>query len=265
MILKGDAKQLEWRSYIEWSNDPIGIAELHNPKIDIHADNQKHFKLPSRLISKVFLFRWIYRGSAFAFANDADFIPTSSSVKFWQRAIDAANDKYKVLYEFQNEIIDRASAGEVITIPSGREYQFEMKQKGHYFNNNGSVGGGEWYYNIRDIVNWPNQGYSADLLVIARISLRNRIRKLQDYKDKKIKLFNTVHDDIQLDVDNNPTICYNTSILVEKVFADIPQNFEKIYGRKFKVPLAGEVSYGPNLVDLTEFTRELGEKQFYAN
>lgn len=255
MILKGDAKQLEWRSYIEWACDPVGIAELFNPKIDIHADNQKHFKLPTRLVSKTFLFRWIYRGSAFAYANDADFIPTSSSVKFWQRAIDAANEKYNVLYEFQNKIIELASQGEVITIPSGREYQFEMKEGR----------GGEWYYNIRDIVNWPNQGYSADLLVIARISLRNRLRKLEEYKKKKILLFNTVHDDIQLDVDNDPQLLYNTSMIVENVFKDIPQNFEKLYGVKFKVPLAGEVSYGHNLADLTEFKREKGIEQFYAN
>lgn len=251
MILKGDAKQLEWRTYLEWANDPIGIQEILD-KEDVHANNQKHFKLPSRLISKVFLFRWIYRGSAFAYANDADFISTSSSVKFWQKAIDAANEKYHVLYEFQNEIIERASHGEVITIPSGRELTFEMKEGR----------GGEWYYNIRDIVNWPNQGYAADLMVIARVSLRNRLRKLEEYKEKTVLLYNTVHDDIQLDVDSSSKLLYNICLVVEDVFSDIPANFEKLYQRKFRVPLAGEVSYGHNLADLTEFKRHLGVQQF---
>lgn len=254
MILKGDAKQLEWRSYLEWSNDPVGIQEILD-KEDAHANNQKHFNLPSRLISKVFLFRWIYRGSAFAYANDPDFRGTSTSQRFWQRAIDAANEKYHVLYEFQNELIERASHGEIITIPTGREYQFEMKEGK----------GGEWYYNIRDIVNWPNQGYSADLMIIARISLRKRLLALPEYKEKKVLLYNTVHDDIQLDVDNDPNLCYNISTIVENVFQDIPKNFEKIYQKPFKVPLAGEVGFGPNLADLVEFKRNLGVEQFYAN
>ena len=49
------------------------------------------------------------------------------------------------------------------------------------------------------------------------------------------------------------------------MFKDITMNFENIYKKKFKVPLAGEVSYGHNLAELTEFKRELGEKQFYVD
>lgn len=166
--------------------------------------------------------------------------------------IDAANEKYHVLYKFQDELIRRVQDGEIITIPSGREFQFSMKK-----NNKG-----EFYWNIRDIVNWPNQGFAADLMIIARISLFNRLRKFSEWAEQKIKLFNTVHDDIEIDVDNDPDLCYNISMTMEKVFEDIPANFQKLYKSEFIVPLAGEVSYGPNLLDLTKFIKTKGKEQF---
>lgn len=256
MILKGDAKTLEWRSYLEWANDTVGIQEIIDGR-DIHTENKNYFKLPTRLISKTFLFRWIYRGSAYAYANDADFIPTSSSTKFWQRAIDAANEKYRILYEFQNLLIEQATHGSVVTIPSGREYKFEMKEGKS----------GEWYYNIRDIVNYPNQGYAADLMVIARISLRNRLRKLEEYKQKQILIFNTVHDDIQLDCINYGPTIEKIGHIMEDVFRDIPNNFNKLYKYEFKIPLAGEVSVGNNLHNLIDLKKYVdnGYKLVYTS
>ena len=251
MIIKCDARQLEWRSYVEWSSDPIGIAEILD-NVDVHAINQSVFKLPSRLIAKIFLFRWIYRGSAWAYANDADFIETSSSENFWQTVIDKANEKYSTLYSFQNKLIERVEHGERISIPTGREYEFELTA-GKY---------GDWGWNVRDIVNWPNQGYSADLMVMARISARDKLRKLKEYNPNKIKLINTVHDDIQLDVVNDPKVCYNICTTMLKVFEDIPKDFKKLYGISFKVPMAAEVSYGPNLFDLVEFDPSRGVNQF---
>lgn len=61
-IVNVDAKSLEWVTYLHLSQDKVGIEEWHNvvndpTKFDIHKDNQTKFKLPSRLIAKVFLFR----------------------------------------------------------------------------------------------------------------------------------------------------------------------------------------------------------------
>ena len=166
--------------------------------------------------------------------------------------IDKANEKYFTLYSFQNELIRKVEQGNPLTIPSGRSFDFEMKL--------GSMG--DWYWNIRDIVNWPNQGYAADLMVIARISLWKRLKQLEAYETKEVLLINTVHDDIQLDIANDPELCYTISKMCLDVFKDIPKNFEKLYGRKFRVPMAAEVSFGPNLADLKEFKPEEGVKQF---
>ena len=101
-IVNVDAKSLEWCTYLFLSQDPVGLEEwqgvIDDPtKFDIHRANQAAFALPSRLIAKVFLFRWIYRGSAFAYSRDPDFMPVSKSVEFWQDVIDKYYRKYKAI------------------------------------------------------------------------------------------------------------------------------------------------------------------------
>lgn len=251
MILKVDAKALEWRSYIELSQDPVGLGEIENGD-DVHSINQHAFNLPSRLISKVFLFRWIYRGPAYAYSVDNDFIPTSSDPQFWQEVIDAANAKYRVLYQYQEKIIYRAQRREVIQIPSGREFQFDLSKRAN----------GEYYWNINKIVNYINQGFGADIMAVVRGIIR---RKLKKYPQDKYKLFNTVHDDVQVDVDNNPELLYNICIDLENAFTSFQEVWKKIYEKPFRVPLAGEVSFGKTLLDLVEFKREKGKEQFYVN
>ena len=251
MIIKCDGKQLEWRTYLELSRDPVGIQEI-NDQVDVHADNQGIFRLPERIIAKRFLFRWIYRGPAFSYANDTDFIPTSSSQAFWQDVIDAANNKYHVLYEYQNRLIHRASLGEVITIPSGREYVFEPHQKHH----------GGWEFSEPEITNIPNQGFAADIVAVARILARRKLRK---YDPSRVKMINTVHDDIELDVDNDADLLYNISIDMEDSFKEVPEFYRKYFDYEFEVPIEGEIGYGENLYDLEEikFNRDRGVEQFY--
>lgn len=249
MILKCDASQLEWRSYLDLSRDPVGIQEIIELQ-DVHTNNQKRFGLPTRLVSKTFLFRWIYRGSAYAYSVDPNFSVVSSHVPFWQEVIDTANSKYHVLHSFQNEVIRRAMRKEVIIIPSGREFFFEPKLGKN----------GDKYYDEKQITNYINQGYGNDLMAVCRVTLRNRL--IKKYDMSKVRPFNTVHDDIEVDVDNNPDLLYNICIEMENAFSDIPKNFNKWYKYDFALPLAGEVSFGHNLLEMTKFSREKGIEQF---
>lgn len=251
MIIHGDASQLEWRSYLELSQDSVGINEI-KAGLDIHTTNQLQFKLLDRLVAKIFLFRWIYRGSAYAYSVDNDFNHVSDDPVYWQSIIDAANHKYHELYSFQEAIIAKAQRREVIQIPSGREFLFKLSKNKK----------GEFYWDIKQIVNYINQGFGNDLMAIARVSLKKRMLK---YDPDLVKLSNTVHDSIDLDVANDPELCYNISIELENVFSDIPKNFERLYKKPFNTPLAGEVKFGPNLRDLVKFKRESGKDQFNAN
>ena len=56
-------------------------------EVDQHTDNQLRLNLPSRLIAKTFVFRLIYGGSAYSYANDPDFASVSKSEKYWQDTI----------------------------------------------------------------------------------------------------------------------------------------------------------------------------------
>ena len=256
MILKIDAKQLEWRSYIYWSNDKVGKEELWDG-VDIHANNMEDLSLPSRLIAKKFIFRKIYLGPPYAYSVDIDFAEVSKDVDFWTSVIEKADAKYYGLHKHQMKMLRDAQNKVPIITPTGREYLFEHKKK-----KDGSIG-----ISIYDVANWPNQGYASDLMTIARISLRQRLKQFPEYHSGHILISNTVFDDIELEVDNRPDLMYNISILAEEVFKDIPKNFEHVYKRKFDIPMEGEVSFGHSLAEMTEFNREKGVDQFanYCN
>lgn len=248
MLLKVDAKALEWRSYLELSRDAVGVEEVFKG-LDQHTLNQNAFNLPTRLISKVFLFRWIYRGSAYAYSKDPDFTTVSSDVKFWENVINRANSKYSRLFEYQNRLIFDAKSGRPIESPFGRRYVFEYKTNYR----------GEAFISESDVTNYINQGFGADIMAVYRKILR---RNLCGYSG--VLAINTVHDDVQLDVDNDPELLYTICIVLEDSWKELHQEVYNIFNYEMVVPFEGEVSFGYNLKNLVEFNRKKDIAQ-YAN
>lgn len=239
-LVNTDAKALEWATYLHLSQDKTGIEEwnamVNNPKLnDIHTANQLKFNLPSRLIAKVFLFRWIYRGPAFAYSRDPDFMSVSSSQKYWQDVIDQYYSKYQGLYKTHMQYLQTVNATGRLTSPLGRSYQFNKYKKGQ---------GTE--YSEYEITNYPNQGLGADVMAVARVSAAARFSK---YKLRSL-LVSTIHDSIT--ADSPPNEVDAVSEIFIDVFKDLPKNIEKAYGIKWSLPMLGEVSVGPNMKDLTE-------------
>lgn len=236
-IVNTDAKALEWATYLHLSQDKTGIEEwcamIENPKLnDIHTANQQRFNLPSRLISKVFLFRWIYRGPAFAYCHDPDFMPVSKSQKFWQDVIDQYYTKYKGLYATHMKYLQEVNMTGQLTSPLGRNYKFNKNRKGEF--------------SEYEITNYPNQGLGADVMAVARVSLAARFSK---YKLRSL-LISTIHD--SLTSDSPPDEVETVKELMVGVFKDLPRNIEKAYGIRWDLPMLGEVSVGPNMKDLVE-------------
>lgn len=137
MIIKADASQLEWRTKVFLAQDKVAMKEILE-NLDSHTDNQKLFGLPSRLIAKIFLYRMIfadafgpngYSGPAYAYANDGDFMPTSTSKKFWEGVIEKFFEKYSDIREHGLLLIRKATSEGKITNPSGRFYKFVPYQK----------------------------------------------------------------------------------------------------------------------------------------
>ena len=245
MLLNIDGKQLEWVTAIYWSQDPVAMTEIITG-FDQHADNQKRFKLPSRVIAKIFLFRVIFGGSGFSFANDAEFGYLGSE-SWWDEKIAQFYEKYKGLHAWGEQLYQRVVINRGrLDLPTGRTYQFEP-----FTNRNHEV-----RYPKTKILNYPVQGLAAELMAIARVSLAKRLSNLEQYGDRRdgILFVNTVHDSIVLDLDES--VWYNIGMdivaEVKNVFEDIPENFRRLFGIEFNLPVRCEITHGPDWANMKE-------------
>lgn len=210
---------------------------------DIHSDNQAKFKLPAgeqgRLIAKIFVFRLIYGGSAYSYANDPSFMEVSTSEKYWQRVIDKFYEKYQGIYNWHIKILQEVTLNQRLVMPTGRTYDFYPKA-GYR---------GEMKWPETTIKNYPVQGLGADLMAIARVDFAKR------FWDSGLegKLRSTVHDSIVIDVPNKHTD--EIVSMFYKVFEDIPKNFEQIFKVCYNLPLFCSIKTGPNMGDLLDYKK----------
>ena len=230
MILNCDAKGLETYAVAYLAQDKVLLKELVEG-LDVHGANQATFGLPSRLIAKVFVFRLIYGGSAYSYANDPDFANVSKSERYWQSVIDKFYDKYKGIANWHQKIVQEVTRTGKLTTPTGREFTFEAK-------NNYK---GELQWPITTIKNYPVQSLGADIMSLIRVSFMRR------FKDAKLDgvIVNTVHDSIVVDCNRTEEQCVNR--LFTSVFNDAPANFNRVFGIEFNLPLLCEVSKGDNM------------------
>lgn len=274
MLLKVDAAQLEWRVKVFLAQDRVGMEEIERMEagtFDIHTDNQtrlldlgSHEK--GRTIAKNFIYQMIFqdvfgdqgmKAAGHGFAAKADFMhvfPVSHKerVQRWTDIGQAFFDKYKGIHGHSIDLIRTACTTGNIVVPSGRFYRFTPELK--Y---------GQLDWPRTKILNYPIQGFSADLVQVARLSLCNSLASDVLY-GSHILLINTVHDDIEADVDNNPEVVYNTCIRMENAFKTIPSEFEKKYGSPINVPMSGEVKFGVNLNEksMVKFKKATFEKDY---
>jgi DNA polymerase I-like protein with 3'-5' exonuclease and polymerase domains len=218
------------------SQDPTLCAEIREG-IDIHGRNQERFKLPERVIAKIFVFRLLYGGNEFSYANDPEFNWVSSSPKYWRRIIDEFYNKYTGISRWHVGLVDIAQRTGGWCSPTGRTYKYEPYKDRR----------GQWTWPRTKILNYPVQGLGADLMSIARVSAYRRLRD-------RVLFCNTVHDSIIVDSPNN--IVYTICDELERVFVDIPRNFEKVFGVPFNLPMKGEVKYGMNWKDLQKYEHQ---------
>ena len=232
-IVNVDFKSLEVVTAAWLSQDPVMMDEIKSGK-DMHEANRVAFGLPSRLVAKVLKFRILYGGTAYSFAQDPDFTPVSKKVQFWEDVIDKYYSKYKGLDKWHKLLIKSATTTGTVTTPLGRQFQYEVKKNKR----------GENVWPITDIKNWPVQGTGADIVCMSRVMINKRFSGL------KSKLISTVHDSIVADCPNDEvdTVC---NIFSEEI-AKTPKYLSKYFDVDFNLPLVGEVSVGPNFLDLEE-------------
>lgn len=229
MLASFDAAQLEWRVVAHNSRDKVAIQEIKDG-VDFHSDNQKRFKLPSRLIAKKFLFRAIFKGSAYAYSVDNDFKHLGGD-KYWQRVIDKFYEKYEGIGNYHNQLISQAYQTGIIESESGRIYEFSPIQRR-----------GQWVMPENDIVNYPVQGFAADLMKIIRITAMNRLKPYEH----RVLLVNTVHDSLKFDLNMDVRQAIEVGKIVKSSFQDCGKNFQRIFGQELLVPMDCDMNIGRN-------------------
>lgn len=232
MIIACDASQLEWRTVLELSGDPVGLAEVVEGQ-DTHSLNQEFFNLPSRLIAKIYLFRTIFnRGAGYAFTVDPQFMHVSTSVDFWNEVGVKFYTKYKKIDELYDKNLTLIGQGKPIVGPLGRWWKIPMTAKGDL--------------PVTKAVNYPTQGTGADVMMLARLMAKARISK-QSW-GHLVAWVSTVHDSIVVDAPGE--YVQPIAQIFDEVFADLPKVILKNFDYVWTVPLACETKFGMNMKDM---------------
>ena len=224
---------LEWRTLLELAKDQVGIDEILSGE-DTHAKNQTAFGLPSRLIAKIFLFRTIYRGSGWSFANDPDFMHVSTSPQFWDEMNEKFYAKYTGINNCHYRWKDCVMAGKPIVGPMGRSWSCPPKRDYK----------GELKIPWTTLTNYPVQGTGADVMMLARIMAKKRIEDAGIPCD----FISTVHDSIVLDT--REQFLGQLRDIFDGVFADLPSRIRTVFGYNWSVPMACESKYGPDMKNM---------------
>jgi DNA polymerase I-like protein with 3'-5' exonuclease and polymerase domains len=241
VLVNADAKALEWLGAVYLSKDPIGYEEI-KAGIDQHKENQKVFGFKEgpegRLIAKRFVFRLIYGGSAYSYANDPDFAEVSTKEKFWQGVIDKFYNKYSGIKLWHESLMEEAMSTGQVVIPTGRVFTFSSERKR-----------GKQVWPRTTILNYPVQGFGADLMVLARVEVNRRLCEIPS-----ILPCCTVHDSILMDcpVDDVATV-------VRAFFHTwecLPRIYHRTFGSVFDLPMRVEVMVGMDWKHMTEVKDE---------
>lgn len=242
MLIQADASQLEWRTILQLSQDQTGIKEVLE-KQDAHSLNQSAFDLPSRLIAKIYLFRTIFRGTGWSFANDPDFMHVSKDPKYWDNINELFYKKYHGIDRCHKEWADLVINGYPLVGPLGREWTIEMRRNKRT---------GDLEIPWTTLSNYPVQGTGADIMMLARISFYRRLQSLK--WNGSVILISTVHDSIVVDV-SDASDAQGVVNLFHQVFDDIPKNIYKLFGVEWTVPMDCECKFGLNMKDMEKMKR----------
>lgn len=233
-----DFSQLEWRVAAELSNDPIMIQEIVDGT-DIHSDNAVNFfgDIAFRQDAKIFSFRLLYGGTAYAFFMDSKM--PKFSLKKWEGIVEAFYQKYRGLKAWQDANYALVCKQGWYDAFTGRRWSFEPKKQRD----------GSFMYNRPSVCNYMVQGVSTgDIMPLAMIIIEKRLFKLDLLQD--VKIINQVHDSLIFDtpkkyVDVLAEQCYN-------VYRGMGQNISQYWNYNWQVPLNGEVKVGYNWSDMTK-------------
>ena len=232
-ILEIDYSQLEFRTSIELSRDSQGLADILEGK-DIHKQTasiilQKNLsdvtKEERQVFGKPNTFLPLFGGTGHGM------LPHEKAyfVRF--------GEIYKGVAAWHQSLMTGTLKNGIVQTPSGRQYFWPNVVR----TRNNRV------TNSTQILNYPVQGFSADLVQLACI---RALRLFREHKLKS-KLILTVHDSIVSDT--HPDEIDIVKKLLTEATTKVGEDSEKLFGYNLVVPLDVEISHGKNWLEQVEY------------
>lgn len=233
ILVESDYSSLEFRVCVELSRDKQGLADILMGK-DIHRQtasiclkkDESEVTKDERQGHKWASFQPLFGGTG---AGQPDHI---------KAYFDRFYEIYEGIYEWHQSLMTGTLKDGLVQTPSGRQYFWPdvSRTKGNRVTN------------ATQILNYPVQGFSADLVQLACI------RAFKMFKDQKLqsKLILTVHDSIVVDCLKDELEAVK-AILTEAM-TEVGKETQLRFGYKTIVPLDIEISSGKNWLDQVEMS-----------
>ena len=232
-IIESDYSGLEFRTAIELSRDAQGLSDILKGK-DIHAQSAGIIlqKPPSEVTKQ----------ERQVFGKPYSFLPLFGGTSFGHPPhiaayLDGFYDIYEGIHGWHKSLMDGTLKDGTVQTPSGRQYFWPNVERTR----------NQRVTNATQILNYPVQGFSADLVQLACI----RAFRLFKSENLRSKLILTVHDSIV--VDTHPDEIEQVKNILTEAMTKVSEESEKLFNYKLVVPLDIEISGGINWLDQEEY------------
>jgi len=232
LILEADYSGLEFRTACELSRDSQGIADILEGK-DIHRQTASIINQCSttdvtkdaRQQAKSFSFLPLFGGTSYGHP------PHIAAY------LDGFYDIYKGIHSWHQSLMTGTLKNGTVETPSGRQYFWPdvVRTKNQRVSN------------ATQILNYPVQGFSADLVQLSCI----RAFRLFKQHNLLSKLILSVHDSIV--VDTHPDEIEQVKGILTQAMTKVGEESEKLFNYKLVVPLDIEISGGINWLEQEEY------------
>ncbi len=231
-FLEADYSGLEFRVCVELSRDSQGLRDILEGK-DIHRQTASIINRKSpeevtkdeRQRAKAFTFLPLFGGTGM---GEAEHIR-----EYFRRFYEV----YEGIYSWHQSLMNGALYNGIVQTPSGRQYYWPSVTRIKK----------DRVTNATQILNYPVQGFAADIVQLACIRARKKFA--QDCL--KSKLILTVHDSICVDV--YPNELGDVKEALTWAMTGVNEESQKRWNYSMVVPLDIEISGGNNWLDQKEY------------
>ena len=232
LLVESDYSGLEFRTACELSRDSQGISDILEGK-DIHRQTASIcLRKPPSEISKSE--RQNHKWASFQPLFGGTGAGQPSHIKSY---FDKFYEIYEGIYGWHQSLMTGTLKNGTVETPSGRQYYWPNVVRTK--NNRVSF--------ATQILNYPVQGFSADLVQLACI----RAFRLLKQKNIQSKLILTVHDSIV--VDTHPDEVEEVKAILTQAMTKVGDEAKERFGYSLVVPLEIEISRGKNWLEQQEY------------